>query len=44
MHAEYHMVHLNGLWTGIDVKKLNILDAEAMNDFLNDFKETGQLQ
>jgi hypothetical protein len=44
MHAEYRMVHLNGLWKGIDVINLDILDAEAMNDFLNNFKEIVQLQ
>ena len=44
LHAEYRMVHLNGLWKGIDVINLDILDAEAMNDFLNNFKEIVQLQ
>jgi hypothetical protein len=44
MHAEYHVVHLNGLRRPISVKNLDILDAEAMNDFLNDFKKIVQLQ
>ena len=44
MHAEYRMVRLNGLRRRIGVKNLDILDAEAMNDFLNNFKEIVQLQ
>ncbi len=44
MHTEYRKVHLNRLWKGIDIKFLDILHAEAMNDFLNNFKKIVQLQ